>query len=102
MEFGEEQGPPNAPESTSWGGGRPKGAPRARLLNGHGPFGTFRCLKPPPKSILARRKWVLCLQMNFDLANGFSQRKPPFGIAEGPSQEFKIVLFLLNEAIASL
>ena len=91
MEFGEEQGPPNAPESTSWGGGRPKGAPRARLLNGHGPFGTFRCLKPPPKSILARRKWVLCLQMNFDLANGFSQRKPPFGIAEGPSQEFKNV-----------
>ena len=102
MEFGEEQGPPNAPESTSWGGGRPKGAPRARLLNGHGPFGTFRCLKPPPKSILARRKWVLCLQMNFDLANGFSQRKPPFGIAEGSSQEFKMFLLLLNCAIASL
>ena len=39
--------------------------------------------------ILARRKWVLCLQMNFDLANGFSQRAPPFSITGGPSQKIK-------------
>jgi hypothetical protein len=27
--------------------------------------------------------------MNFDLANGFSQRAPPFSIAGGPPQKIK-------------
>jgi hypothetical protein len=61
---------------------------------GMGPAAPSAVRKPPPKSILACKKWVLCWQMNFDWQMDFGSGKLPPALLK--------VFFLLNEAIAAL